>query len=110
MHPVGGQPIPPETKLDHLVGYRDSHPVRIGNAAQEQFQLDNYGHVLQSHFYFRHTGGKIDAKKHKMVERLTAEARRFWRREDNGIWEEREKHDFTYGKCPTTRNFPEALA
>ena len=70
----------------------------LGNGAQGQFQLDNYGHVLQSLFFFRHTGGKIDAEKRKMLQRLTAEAIRFWKRVDNGIWEERETHDFTYGK------------
>ncbi len=98
MYPVADRPIPPETTLEHLAGYGDSRPVRIGNAAQEQFQLDNYGHILQSLFFFRHTGGKIDAEKRRMVRRLTAEAIRFWKRADNGIWEERETHDFTYGK------------
>ena len=98
MYPVCDRPIPPETTLEHFSGYGDSHPVRIGNGAQEQFQLDNYGHVLQSLFFFRHTGGKIDAQKRKMAERLTAEAIRFWKRDDNGIWEVRETRAFTYGK------------
>ncbi len=98
VYPVCNRPIPPETKLDHLAGYGNSRPVRIGNRATEQFQLDNYGHVLQSLFCFRHTGGKIDAQKRKMVRRLTAEATRLWPCEDNGIWEEPDVHKFTYGK------------
>ncbi len=98
MYPVCDQPIPPEEKLPHLAGYGNSRPVRIGNAAQEQFQLDNYGHVLQSLFFFRHTGGKIDSRKRRMILRLTNEVKELWRRDDNGIWEERERHDFTYGK------------
>ncbi|MDQ6625061.1 MAG: glycoside hydrolase family 15 protein [Verrucomicrobiota bacterium] len=98
MYPVCDVPIPPEATLDHLNGYGGSKPVRMGNAAEDQFQLDNYGHVLQSLFFFRHTGGKIDADKREMLTRLTDEAVRFWRAEDNGIWEVRETFQFTYGK------------
>ncbi len=98
LYPVCDTPIPPEAKLDHLAGYADSKPVRLGNAALGQFQLDNYGHILQSFFFFRHTGGKIDGDKRKMLTRLTDEAKRFWRRADNGIWEVRETSRFTYGK------------
>ncbi len=98
LYPVCDAPIPPEAKLDHLAGYADSKPVRLGNGALGQFQLDNYGHILQSFFFFRHTGGKIDGDKRKMLIRLTDEAKRFWRRADNGIWEVRETSQFTYGK------------
>ncbi|MBA3881725.1 MAG: glycoside hydrolase family 15 protein [Chthoniobacterales bacterium] len=98
MYPVCDAPIPPETALDHLDGYRGSKPVRMGNAAEDQFQLDNYGHILQSLFFFRHTGGKIDADKRKMLTRVTDEVVRHWRKEDNGIWEVRETSQFTYGK------------
>ncbi len=98
LYPVCDVPIPPETTLDQLAGFADSKPVRMGNAAEDQFQLDNYGHVLQSFFFFRHTGGKIDAERREMLERLTEEAVRSWRKEDNGIWEERDTSQFTYGK------------
>lgn len=98
MYPVCDAPIPPETKLDHLAGYGASKPVRIGNRAQDQFQLDNYGHLLQSLFFFVQTGGKIDADKRKMIKHLTGEAMRFWPRNDNGIWEGPETQKFTYGK------------
>lgn len=98
LYPVCEQPLPPETALDHLAGYADSRPVRIGNRAAEQLQLDNYGHILQSFLYFRHSGGEIDRTKRKILERLTEEVKRFWRRPDNGIWEEPEQQDFTYGK------------
>ncbi len=98
LYPVCDAPLPPETTLDHLAGYADSTPVRLGNAAVKQFQLDNYGHILQSFYFFRHTGGKIDANKRKMLARLTDEAVRLWRRADNGIWEVRETNQFTYGK------------
>ncbi len=98
MYPVCEAPIPPEASLDHLAGYGDSKPVRMGNAAEDQFQLDNYGHVVQSLFFFRHTGGKLDAEKRKMLETLTAEAVRYWREEDNGLWEVRETSQYIYGK------------
>lgn len=45
--------------LDHLGGYRGSTPVRVGNRAARQFQLDNYGHLLEAFYYFRNTGGKL---------------------------------------------------
>ena len=98
LYPVCEAPVPPETTLDHLAGYAGSKPVRMGNAAEDQLQLDNYGHVLQSLFYFRHTGGTISADKRKMLEQLTEEAVRHWREEENGIWEVRETSQFTYGK------------
>ena len=98
LYPIGDTPVPPEEFLEHLGGYQNSKPVRIGNAAEDQFQLDNYGHFLQSLFFYRETGGTIDAEKKKMLERLTEEASRFWKKEDNGIWEVRETHQFTYGK------------
>ncbi|MGI9173351.1 MAG: glycoside hydrolase family 15 protein [Chthoniobacterales bacterium] len=98
LYPICENPVPPETKLEYLAGYGGSRPVRIGNGAEDQFQLDNYGHILLSLFYFRHTGGKIDAQRRQMVEEITAEVIKLWRRDDNGIWEVREKHAFTYGK------------
>ncbi len=98
MFPVCDAPIPPEAELDHLAGYAGSQPVRMGNAAEEQFQLDNYGHLLQSLFYFHHTGGKIDRDKRAMIAQLAAEAKKLWPRDDNGIWEERTEHPYTFGK------------
>jgi GH15 family glucan-1,4-alpha-glucosidase len=98
LYPIGDAPLAPEESLLHLSGYKESRPVRIGNAAGEQFQLDNYGHLFQALFFFQHTGGQIDGDKKKMMQRLAEEASRFWKKEDNGIWEVRETHPFTYGK------------
>ncbi len=98
LYPIDGQPVAEESTLPHLSGYAHSRPVRIGNAAQDQFQLDNYGHVLQSFFFFRHTGGKISATERKMLQQLTEEVVQFWSRADNGIWEVRQTSQFTYGK------------
>ncbi|MDQ6623091.1 MAG: glycoside hydrolase family 15 protein [Verrucomicrobiota bacterium] len=98
LYPVCEAPLVAETTLDHLSGHAGARPVRIGNRAEEQFQLDNYGHLLQSFFFFQETGGAIDAAKREMLARLTREVTACWRRADNGIWEVRETCQFTYGK------------
>jgi hypothetical protein len=60
MYGVGGERFPPEIELTHLDGYRGSQPVRVGNAAAEQFQLDVYGEMLDAAWHFRRHGGEID--------------------------------------------------
>lgn len=97
LYPIDDKPVTGDEFLKHLAGYGGATPVRTGNRAKDQFQLDNYGYLLQSLFFYRHTGGKIDADRRKMTERLTAEVMRFWQKDDNGIWEESETHAFTYG-------------
>jgi GH15 family glucan-1,4-alpha-glucosidase len=56
-----------QEELTHLAGYRGSRPVRRGNRAAKQLQLDNCGHLLQSLLYWRHTGGKLDDAKLRMA-------------------------------------------
>lgn len=96
-------PIRPETDvteemLDHLAGYRDSRPVRRGNRANDQVQLDNCGHLLQSLLFWKHTGGKLDDKKLHMAREALETIKRSWREPDNGIWEAVDQEQFTYGK------------
>jgi GH15 family glucan-1,4-alpha-glucosidase len=96
-------PIKPGTStderfLDYLRGYCRSTPVRIGNRAARQFQLDNYGYLLEAFYYFQHTGGKIDSETRTLLERLTKEVVLCWHEPDNGIWETLEKRHYTYGK------------
>ncbi|CAN5525018.1 glycoside hydrolase family 15 protein [soil metagenome] len=87
-----------EETLDHLAGYRNSKPVRRGNRAEDQLQLDNYGHFLQSLFYWKHTGGKLDAPKRRMARDTLDALRDAWREPDNGIWEPQEREQHTYSK------------
>jgi GH15 family glucan-1,4-alpha-glucosidase len=87
-----------EISLDQLRGYLRSTPVRVGNRAARQFQLDNYGHLLEAFYYFRHTGGKIDSTIETLLERLANEVVLCWQEPDNGIWETLESKHFTYGK------------
>lgn len=85
-------------ELSHLAGWRASRPVQIGNRAADQFQLDNYAHILEALYFFKATGGKIDDDKRKLVRLVAAELVKRWREPDNGVWEEVDKAQFTYGK------------
>jgi len=87
-----------EQYLDHLSGYRSSKPVRIGNRAANQFQIDNYGHLLQTLYYFKQTGGEINAKMKGLAEEMVKDVLEHWQKPDNGIWEMPEKKNYTYGK------------
>jgi GH15 family glucan-1,4-alpha-glucosidase len=88
-----------EEILEHLEGYRGSRPVRIGNAAYGQFQLDVFGEVLLSFDSFLRAGGVLDERLWKLAECLVEEAIERWRQPDTGIWEFRtEPRHFTYSK------------
>ena len=88
-----------EYSLEHLSGYRGSRPVRVGNAAFGQFQLDVYGEVILSFDSYHRAGGIIDDMLWVLVESLVESAIRNWQRPDNSIWEFRsEPRHFTYSK------------
>jgi GH15 family glucan-1,4-alpha-glucosidase len=76
-----------ETSLDHLEGYRGSRPVRVGNAAYAQLQLDMYGELMDA-LYIAHATGTSGAVWRRVVE-LTDWVSDNWRRPDQGIWEVR---------------------
>jgi GH15 family glucan-1,4-alpha-glucosidase len=72
-----------------LAGYRGSQPVRVGNAAAPQLQLDVYGHLLQTAWLYAAAGGRFD---HRAAGRLAATADLVsgtWNQPDSGIWEVR---------------------
>jgi len=88
LYRLNGVPRSPERELP-LAGYRGSRPVRIGNAAGGQEQLDVYGHVLQTAWLYCRAGGRLDRD---AAGRLAATADlicELWRHEDSGIWEVR---------------------
>ncbi|MGV8899314.1 MAG: glycoside hydrolase family 15 protein [Burkholderiaceae bacterium] len=97
-----------EGTLDHLAGYRNSRPVRQGNRAKDQLQLDNYGHFLQSLFFWKHTGGKLDEAKRGMALDALAILRRRWSEPDNGIWEPQDRLQRTYSKVSAWLAFQRA--
>ncbi len=83
----GGADAPEETLA--LSGYRGSRPVRIGNAALEQVQLDIYGDHLQSAWLYARAGGSIDADSGRRLAETADLVCRIWREPDSGIWEVR---------------------
>jgi GH15 family glucan-1,4-alpha-glucosidase len=88
-----------EYTLPHFEGYRGSGPVRIGNAAYLQFQLDVYGEVLLALDSYQRAGGTIDDRIWELSECLVEGAANQWQRPDHGIWEFRtEPRHFTYSK------------
>ena len=78
----------PESELD-LSGYRGSRPVRIGNAAAPQRQLDVYGHLLQTAWLFVEAGGRLSADTSSRLASTADLVCSIWREEDSGIWEVR---------------------
>jgi GH15 family glucan-1,4-alpha-glucosidase len=99
MYGVAGERRLHEQQLDWLPGYQGSSPVRVGNDASTQFQLDVYGEVLDAMLQARRAG--IEGEPHWWtMEVLLAEfVREHWRRPGSGIWEVRgEERSYTHSK------------
>lgn len=79
-----------ERELEHLSGYRGSRPVRVGNEAWTQTQLDVYGEVLDAAYVLRKRIGDFDEGLASYLCDLADRAARTWRQPDAGIWEGRE--------------------
>ena len=88
MYGIDGRHKLPETELDHWRGYRDSRPVRVGNAAAKQLQLDIYGELLDSVYLFNEIEPiSYDFWSHLV--KLIDWVAKHWREPDYGIWEVR---------------------
>lgn len=88
-----------EHELTHFEGYRGSRPVRIGNAAYHQFQLDLYGEMLLAFHSYQRAGGEFDDDLWNLTRYLVETAARRWQEPDAGIWEFRtEPRHFTFSK------------
>jgi GH15 family glucan-1,4-alpha-glucosidase len=99
MYGVGGERFLPEVELDHLEGYRGSRPVRIGNGAYRQFQLDVFGELMDTAWLYREHGGEIDDTFWEFLGRVAGAVVDKWREPDQGIWEIRgEPRHFVYSK------------
>ena len=99
MYGVGGERYLPEVELTHLEGYRGSQPVRIGNEAAQQFQLDVFGELLDTAWLYRSRGGEIDDVFWSFLRDVADVVARRWSQPDQGIWEIRgEPRHFTYSK------------
>ncbi|MFI1207326.1 glycoside hydrolase family 15 protein [Streptomyces sp. NPDC020802] len=99
MYRIDGEPHLTEEILDHLEGYRNSAPVRAGNAAADQIQLDIYGEAAYAIAQAKDIGG---IRGWKALAKLLDWLCDHWDRPDEGIWETRGGgHDFTYSRLMT---------
>lgn len=90
MYTVDGILVPEERELGHLAGYRDSRPVRVGNDAREQVQLDTAGALLDAAFTYERAGGSLTLRAWRHMARVLEEVRDRWQERDEGIWEPRD--------------------
>src|SRR5438477_4404775 len=89
MYGIDGRQKLDELTLDHLRGYKHSQPVRIGNAAYQQLQLDIYGEMMDSIYLANKYGDAISYAGWQEVRRILEWLGKNWQRPDEGIWEVR---------------------
>ncbi len=99
MYGLGGERRLWEFNLDWLGGYEDSRPVRIGNKAHAQFQLDVFGEVMDTLHVARQAGVPSERESWNVQKALVAFVERHWDAPDDGIWEIRgPRRHFTHSK------------
>jgi GH15 family glucan-1,4-alpha-glucosidase len=99
MYGINGERDLDEHELDHLVGYRDSRPVRIGNAAYAQRQHDVWGALLDSVYLHTKAADHLDGRIWPILGKQVNAALKNWREPDAGLWEVRgEPQHFTSSK------------
>jgi GH15 family glucan-1,4-alpha-glucosidase len=89
MYGIGGEHDLSERELPHLDGWRESRPVRVGNGAWNQVQLDVYGELLNALSLYRERIGELHPEIQAFVADLADTAARRWREADSGMWEMR---------------------
>ena len=99
MYGLGGERRLSEVEISGLEGYRLSRPVRMGNGAYSQFQLDIYGEVMDSAHLYRKFGGEMDPKYWQYLRRVVDFVIDHWREPDEGVWETRGgRQQFVFSK------------
>jgi GH15 family glucan-1,4-alpha-glucosidase len=99
MYGVAGERLLPEWELGWLPGYERSRPVRVGNAAHAQLQLDVYGEVMDAMYQARLAGLKDSREAWALQSALVEQVSRMWCEPDSGIWEIRgPPQHFTHSK------------
>ena len=99
MYSIDGRHELPESTLDHLEGYRGSRPVRIGNGAHDQLQLDIYGELLDAVYLFNKHATPVGYDGWLKIRRILNHVCDVWRDPDEGIWEVRSgRQHFVYSK------------
>jgi GH15 family glucan-1,4-alpha-glucosidase len=89
LYTLYGNPPPKERESNILRGYRGSRPVRIGNDARDQLQLDVYGEVVDAAAQFAFHGGELDHEMQKVLVGFGDYVAKHWDTPDQGIWEPR---------------------
>jgi GH15 family glucan-1,4-alpha-glucosidase len=89
LYTVFGQLAPRENELKHLSGYDNCDPVRIGNGAREQLQLDVYGEVIDASAQYGQYNGGFDRSTQKVLTGFGKYVAKNWDQPDEGIWEPR---------------------
>ena len=99
MYAIAGERRLTEFELPELPGYEGSRPVRVGNAASEQFQLDVYGEVLNVAYLGVQLRGRIEPRLWPRWRNAIEYVETIWREPDDGIWESRgPRRHYTYSK------------
>ncbi|MDO9378302.1 MAG: glycoside hydrolase family 15 protein [Nocardioidaceae bacterium] len=99
MYTIDGSTEMPEIELDHLSGYAGSRPVRVGNGAAEQLQLDIYGEIIDSAYLFNKYGPGISHDAWTDLTHVLDWVLDNWDQPDAGMWEARsEPQDYTTGR------------
>lgn len=102
MYGIKGETKLTEKILDHLEGFKNSKPVRIGNAAYNQVQHDIYGEIIDLmylYFVYYQYEEKMTIKQWQFLKHIVNLIKRNWKNKDSGIWEFRGLHDhYTFSK------------
>ena len=99
MYTVDGKNVPDEIVLSNLEGYKKSSPVRIGNNANKQLQLDIYGELMDSVYLYNKYGNRISHDFWKDITQQINWISDNWNKKDEGIWEVRGgKRHFLYSR------------
>lgn len=99
MYGIDGRKKLTEENLSHWEGYRKSSPVRIGNGAYDQLQLDIYGELMDSVYLYDRYGEPISFQLWQSLTKLIGWVCKNWHKKDEGIWEVRGgKQEFLYSR------------
>jgi GH15 family glucan-1,4-alpha-glucosidase len=99
LYGIDGRREIPEVRLEHLEGYRGSRPVRIGNEAAKQFQLDIAGDLMDAIYLYNKYCEPLSHRLWNIVRRISGWVCDNWKKKDEGIWEVRGgARDFTFSK------------
>jgi GH15 family glucan-1,4-alpha-glucosidase len=110
LYTLDGGPVPAEESLEHLRGYRDSRPVRIGNGAADQLQLDIYGELMDSVYLYDRYAEPISYELWVALCRQLDWLEGHWEKADHGVWEVRgPMQRFTYSSVMTWVAFQRGL-